>query len=125
MRKIITGGADRSYGIEVARLAGVPQSVIDRSKEIAERLSDDDIRNRMRDLSGDTEEKPVKAKPKKKEKKNDQIEGQMSLFDSFGTIDTQKEELLQSIADLDLNHMSPMDAMNRLYELQGKVRELE
>jgi DNA mismatch repair protein MutS len=125
LRKIITGGADRSYGIEVARLAGVPQSVIDRSKEIAERLSDDDIRNRMRDLSGDTEEKPVKAKPKKKEKKNDQIEGQMSLFDSFGTIDTQKEELLQSIADLDLNHMSPMDAMNRLYELQGKVRELE
>lgn len=125
LRKIITGGADRSYGIEVARLAGVPQSVIDRSKEIAERLSDDDIRNRMRDFSGDTEEKPVKAKPKKKEKKNDQIEGQMSLFDSFGTIDTQKEELLQSIADLDLNHMSPMDAMNRLYELQGKVRELE
>ncbi len=124
LRKIVKGGADRSYGIEVARLAGVPQSVIDRSREIAATLSDDEIRNRMRDLS-ETEQEDEKEGKRSSRKKHpsDQIEGQLSFFDSFSTYDLKKEEVLKTIAELDMDHMSPLDAMNRLYELQGKVRE--
>lgn len=124
LRKIVKGGADRSYGIEVARLAGVPQSVIDRSRKIAATLSDDEIRNRMRDLS-ETEQEDEKEGKRSSGKKrpSDQIEGQLSFFDSFSSYDLKKEEVLKTIAELDMDHMSPLDAMNRLYELQGKVRE--
>ena len=51
LRKIVKGGADRSYGIQVAKLAGVPDMVIDRAKEIAETLSDNDMTEKIQAIS--------------------------------------------------------------------------
>ena len=51
LRKIVRGGADKSYGIQVARLAGVPDSVINRAKELVEELSDADITAAVKDLT--------------------------------------------------------------------------
>ena len=51
LRKIVQGGADKSYGIQVARLAGVPESVLSRAQELVEQLSDADITAAVKDLT--------------------------------------------------------------------------
>ena len=73
LRKIVQGGADKSYGIQVAKLAGVPDSVIQRAKELVEELSDADITAAVKDLTTTKKKKPV----------YDQMDmAQMSLFDT-------------------------------------------
>ncbi|WP_331560028.1 DNA mismatch repair protein MutS, partial [[Ruminococcus] torques] len=79
LRKIVKGGADKSYGIQVAKLAGVPELVIGRAKEIVEELSDEDITARVSEIA--SKERVVKKKPKVK--KYDDVDiAQMSLFDT-------------------------------------------
>ncbi len=112
LRKIIKGGADRSYGIQVAKLAGVPDMVIDRAKEIAEQLSDNDITQKVQsiavDLKGD----------KKKVKHYDEVDlGQMSLFDTV-----KDEDIVNEIKEIDISNMTPLDALNTLYRLQNKLK---
>lgn len=112
LRKIIKGGADRSYGIQVAKLAGVPDMVIDRAKEIAEQLSDNDITQKVQsiavDLKGD----------KKKVKHYDEVDlGQMSLFDTV-----RDEDIVNEIKEIDISNMTPLDALNTLYRLQNKLK---
>lgn len=109
LRKIIKGGADRSYGIQVAKLAGVPDSVINRAKELVEELSDADITAAVKDLTA----------PKKKQKiVYDQVDmAQMSLFDTV-----QDNDIVQEIKELDMTNLTPMEAMNILYNLQNKIK---
>ena len=57
LRKIVKGGADKSYGIQVARLAGVPESVLSRARELVEELSDADITAAVKDLARNEKEK--------------------------------------------------------------------
>ena len=76
LRKIVKGGADRSYGIQVAKLAGVPDSVIERAKQIADELSANDITAAARNISVETSHR------KKKEKLDEVDLAQMSLFDT-------------------------------------------
>ena len=109
LRKIVKGGADRSYGIQVARLAGVPESVLKRAKELADELVASDITAAVRDLT----------EPKKKNKFTyDQVDMErMSLFDTV-----QDDDIIAEIRDLDVTNLTPMDALNFLYRLQNKIK---
>ena len=112
LRKIVPGGADKSYGIQVAKLAGVPESVIARAKEISEELSAHDIAELAGSLITET------AKPKKKQEKLDEMDlAQMSLFDTV-----KDNDIIQELAGLDLGNLTPIDALNKLYQLQSKVK---
>ena len=111
LRKIVQGGADKSYGIQVARLAGVPESVLSRAQELVEQLSDADITAAVKDL---TMQKKQKAKPVH----YDEVDmAQMSLFDTV-----QDDDIIKELSELDISNMTPMDALNTLYRFQGKVK---
>ena len=110
LRKIVKGGADKSYGIQVAKLAGVPDSVIRRAKELVEELSDADITAAVKDLTS--------ASKKKQKIVYDQVDmAQMSLFDTV-----QDNDIVEEIRNLDMSHLTPMEAMNILYNLQNKIQ---
>jgi len=114
LRKIIRGGADKSYGIQVARLAGVPDSVIDRAKEIASWLEETDVTDKAKNLQ-------VRTSAKKKEvvKEAAPVEKQMSLFDIYPS----DHPVLKELAGLDVSNMTPIQALNTLYELQKRLKE--
>lgn len=155
LRKIIPGGADKSYGIQVARLAGVPETVLKRAAEIVEELLKKDIAEKARtvlsktDSTSDNSKKkttksfpellrtsegfdnnnkqtqelaePVaeykKASGKDKRKKKTDVE-QLSIF-----CNPEYEEVADEIRNMDLARLTPMDALNRLYQIQTKLRE--
>ena len=114
LRKIVKGGADKSYGIQVAKLAGVPDSVIARAKEIAEELSDSDIALRINEAaSAETD-----PKPKAKAPRYDEVDlAQFSLFDTV-----KDDDVLEEVKEMDVAHMTPMDALNAIYCLQNKLK---
>lgn len=112
LRKIIKGGADKSYGIQVAKLAGVPDMVIDRAREIVEQLSDNDITEKVQSITVD-----VKTE-KKKAVSYDEVDlEQISLFDTV-----KDEDVLNELKEIDISNLTPMDAMNTLYRLQNKLK---
>ena len=126
LRKIKKGGADKSYGIQVAKLAGVPESVLTRAKEIVEQLSDNDIMEKAKQIdvsiSDDVsveEARPVAKKAGRKKKTDD---NQLSMFDGFAQMPSA-EDILVELRDMDLNAVTPMDALNKLYQIQQKVKE--
>ena len=108
LRKIIKGSADKSYGIQVAKLAGVPDPVIERAKEIAQELEQSDITSNTKNLrrKKETEEEPV----------------QLSLFDTMGIMPVEMKEspVEAELKQADLGNMTPIQALNYLYELQKK-----
>ena len=114
LRKIIRGGADKSYGIQVARLAGVPDSVIDRAKEIASWLEETDVTDKAKNLQ-------VRTSAKKKEVVREAVpaEKQMSLFDIYPA----DHPVLKELAELDVSNMTPIQALNTLYELRKRLKE--
>ncbi len=114
LRKIIRGGADRSYGIQVAKLAGVPDMVIDRAKEIVEQLTDNDIIEKIQNITVD-----VKGDGKaRKQPRLDEVDlAQMSLFDTV-----TDEDVIKELMEVEVNTMSPLDALNTLYRLQNKLK---
>ena len=113
LRKIVKGGADTSYGIQVAKLAGVPDPVINRAKEIVEELVTADITGKVKDIAVQGSETK-----KKTQKKLDEVDlTQFSLFDTV-----KDDDVLNELKELDISHMTPMDAMNKLYQLQNKLR---
>ena len=114
LRKIIKGGADRSYGIQVAKLAGVPDMVIDRAKEIAMTLSDNDVTEKLQSINIDSNDKSKKHTPVTIE----EVElDQMSLFDTV-----TDQDIINELLDADISNMTPMDALNTLYKLQNKLK---
>ncbi len=103
LRKIIRGGADGSYGIQVARLAGVPYAVINRAKEILQELEDADISKKQR-------KETIKA--------GKTVIGQVDLFGY------KAGEIAEEIRRLDVMSMTPIDALNYLYKLKSKVEKV-
>ena len=101
LHRIIPGGVDKSYGIHVAKLAGIPKPVIHRADEVLEELE----ANR-----GDNLSRPAKKKHK------EEAAPQLSLFG-------QKPEVLEELEKLDINALTPIEALNKLYELQKKAKE--
>lgn len=113
LRKIVKGGADKSYGIQVAKLAGVPEPVIARAKELVEELSDADITARAKEIAENSG-----SVLKKKITKADEVDlQQMSIFDTVN-----ENDIIQEIMNLEINRMSPIDALNTLDKLQAKLK---
>ncbi len=123
LRKIIRGGASRSYGIQVAKLAGVPDNVIKRANEISDLLSENDITYKVKDIDvkGTDVIGQVSDKTSTNQKYNKKVahdtQGQMTIFDYHGN-----DDIVDEIKDIDLNTLTPIEAMNKLYELQDKVK---
>ncbi len=113
LRKIIKGGADKSYGIQVAKLAGVPDMVIDRAKEIVNQLLDNDITEKVQSIAVDTKSD---SKAKKVEHFDEVDMAQMSLFDTV-----KDEDVINELKEIDISSMTPLDALNTLYRLQSKL----
>ncbi|MEE1178401.1 MAG: DNA mismatch repair protein MutS [Lachnospiraceae bacterium] len=112
LRKIVKGGADKSYGIQVAKIAGVPDSVLDRAKELVDELVHTDITSTFKDLA----ENSRKTKPKAVHYDEVDLE-QISLFDTV-----QDQDIIEELKNLDITMLTPMDAMNTLYRLQNKLK---
>lgn len=104
LRKIVPGGADKSYGIEVAKLAGIPDWVIKRAKEI------------QREYENGTAENVNKTKKKQLEKN---IDAQMSFLGSMA-----ENEIISDLRSTDVNMLTPIEAMNILYRLKAKAESL-
>ena len=112
LRNIVKGGADKSYGIEVAKLAGLPKEILKQSKKILNRLE------QKKELI----EKTINVQ-------------QLSLFDQLLEIDDEDtetvedtnneivEEIIYELENKDVNNMTPMDAMKFIFELKNKLRE--
>ena len=112
LRKIVKGGADKSYGIQVAKLAGVPDMVIDRAKEIVNQLSDNDITEKVQSIEVNTKNE------KRKPVKYDEVDlEQISLFDTV-----RDEDVLKELQEIEITNLTPMDALNTLYRLQNKLK---
>jgi len=103
LRKVIPGGADKSYGIHVAQLAGLPRSVIHRAQEV---LSDLEGNHQPRIPQSRKGRRPPAAPPE-----------QTLLFGA-------KPPVLEELLKLDLNSLSPLEALNKLYELQKNAKEI-
>ena len=112
LRRIIKGGADKSYGIQVAKLAGVPDIVIGRAKEIVGQLVDNDIIEKVQSIAiSNSTDKAAKTRH------YDQVDiQQMSLFDT-----NTDEDVIKELKELDIGNMTPLDALNTLYKLQSSV----
>ncbi len=113
LRKIVRGGADKSYGIQVARLAGLPEMVIDRAMELVEQLSDNDITEKIAGI-----EAKASGGPRKKVPHYDEVDlAQISLFET-----TKDEDVIKELEGVDISNMTPLDALNTLYRLQSMLK---
>ena len=111
LRKIVQGGADKSYGIQVARLAGVPEVVLQRAKELVDQLSDADITAAVKDLTAES------GNHRKRVHYDTMEMQQMSLFDT-----KDNDRIIQEIRDLEIAKLTPLEALNILDHLQNEVR---
>ena len=114
LRKIVKGGADKSYGVQVAKLAGVPDSVIVRAKELLVELSDADITARAKEIAEAGAGAPKHASIPRPDEVDLQ---QMSLFDTV-----KDDDIVRELGELELGNMTPIDALNTLYRLQTKLK---
>ena len=113
LRKIVKGGADKSYGIQVAKLAGVPDIVIERAKELVEELVSADITAAVKDIA--SENKKTKTKP---QVHLDEVDlEQISLFDTV-----KDDDVLEELKNIDVSNLTPIDALNTIYKLQNKLK---
>ena len=117
LRKIIRGGADKSYGIQVARLAGLPDIVIDRAMELVEQLTDNDITEKLQNMDTSAANAAGKKSPAKPVHYDEVDLAQMSLFDT-----TSDEDVLKELAEVDIQNLTPLDALNTLYRLQSRLK---
>ena len=113
LRKIVRGGADKSYGIQVARLAGLPEMVIDRAMELVNQLSDNDITEKIAGI-----EAKASGGSRKKVPQYDEVDlAQISLFET-----TKDEDVIKELEGVDISNMTPLDALNTLYRLQSMLK---
>ena len=112
LRKIIKGGADKSYGIQVAKLAGVPDSVCDRAAQIVMQLLDNDISAKIQEIAI-----PVGGKRPEVHTYDDVELGQMSFMDT-----NPDEDILKELSELEITTLTPLEALNTLYHLQSRLK---
>ncbi|MDD3413998.1 MAG: DNA mismatch repair protein MutS [Lachnospiraceae bacterium] len=109
LRKIVKGGADKSYGIQVAKLAGVPDQVIERAKELVKELSENDITAHVQNIA---------YQEVLKQHSVDSLElNQMSLFDTV-----KDDDIIEELKEIDISHLTPVDALLTLQKLQNKIK---
>ena len=136
LRKIIRGGADKSYGIQVAKLAGVPSGVLKRASEIAGELSGNDLALKTKNLSAmetESEEDEFVQEEFRFEERSQDLPDEKNLkrrksrinensdqFSLFAT--SENEDIIAELRDLDITRLTPIDAMNKMYQLQSRIR---
>ena len=114
LRKIVKGGADKSYGIQVAKLAGVPEQVITRAKELVEELSDADITARAKEIASGSRT----VQPKKSVERPDEVDlQQMSIFDTV-----REEDIIRELMEIDISRLSPVEALVTLDKFQSRLK---
>ncbi|MCR5735808.1 MAG: DNA mismatch repair protein MutS, partial [Lachnospiraceae bacterium] len=112
LRKIVRGGADRSYGIQVAKLAGVPETVIERADELSKELSDNDITASISLIASEGQ-----SHAKAQNRKLDEVDlMQMSLFDTV-----KDDDIINELSEMDVDHMTPIDALNTLCRIKNTI----
>ena len=135
LRKIVEGGADQSYGVEVAKLAGIPKSVIDRAKEILADLEGTDkgviqgiekgevtkVVECIEEISIEKEDS-TNDKEKNNKKSNEILEVKEMQMD-FTFI--EKEDFVNKISNIDILNLNPMEAMNKLYQIVSEAKSLK
>lgn len=109
LRKIVKGGADKSYGIQVARLAGVPENILKRARQIADQLAENDLAERAGRVKAAVEQVRREAEPE-----------QLSLFEDSN--EEKRAKILSELESIDLSNMTPMDALKKLYDYQMKLK---
>lgn len=114
LRKIVKGGADKSYGIQVAKLAGVPDSVLNRAKELVEELSNADLATRAKEIAQNSS---ISSSHKPVPKPDDVEMSQLTLFDTV-----REDDIIEELKTMDLGMMTPIDALNTLYRLQTRLK---
>lgn len=111
LRKIVKGGADKSYGIQVAKLAGIPDSVINRANELVAQLSDNDITQKVQDIAS-------YSKMDTKKTTLDEVDlKQISLFDTV-----KDEDIIRELQSIDITTLTPLEALNKLHAFQNKLK---
>ncbi len=136
LRKIVKGGADKSYGIQVAKLAGVPSSVLKRASEIVTELTGNDLALKAKNLTAPEETEPqdefiqeellldtfplnsARNNPTGKKEKKSKNTNQYSLFSMSGN-----EDIIAELRDMDIARLTPIDAINKMYQLQKKIKD--
>ncbi|ERI92944.1 DNA mismatch repair protein MutS [Clostridiales bacterium oral taxon 876 str. F0540] len=106
LRKIIRGGADQSYGVEVAKLAGLPESVIVRAKEILNSLEEEHLKNE--DISV----------------RETAVDANINNIVQLSFSDIEKDSIIEEIKKIDILNLTPMEGFNKLYDLIKKVKSL-
>jgi DNA mismatch repair protein MutS len=119
LRKIIKGGADQSYGIEVAKLAGLPPSVIMRAKELLRTLEDKDNFNSSENVNEESSTRK-RSKGAFQEAAVDKVDKGVQI--SFSDLD--KEGFINEIKALDILSLTPMEGFNKLYELINRAKSI-
>jgi len=134
--KVNPGGTNRSYGIQVARLAGLPQEVINRANTILEKIEAENIIDINRRIEGKILDKPMinlnEVKPKispqnmmpinsYEPEMNSSSQKQLKLFTNY----LEPNPLLEELENIDIKNMTPIQALNKLYELQKKIKNKE
>lgn len=116
LRKIVKGGADRSYGIQVARLAGVPEEVLLRAREIADHMEAQDSGGgiSLEGLPENNTDTKATGTPAGSMT-------QLSIFDAMGS--GQTDDILFELRDINLANVTPIDAMNLVYKWQNSLKE--
>lgn len=136
LRKIVKGGADKSYGIQVAKLAGVPNSVLNRAYEIVAELTGNDLALKTKNIGAPEPAIPPEEfiqeelkldsfinNSKTKNGKNDKkskVTDQMTLFTVSGY---ENSAVICELLNLDISRLTPIEALNKLYQLQNKIKE--
>jgi DNA mismatch repair protein MutS len=132
LRKIVTGGADQSYGIEVAKLAGLPEGIITRAKDILNSL---EVNSDLEGI-GDKIQKSTKLSVKdnteqlvEKIKSNNQVLKEAALDKNDKMLqlsfsDLEKEKLIKDLVNLDILNITPIEGFNKLYEFMKRAKSL-
>lgn len=132
LRKIVKGGADQSYGIEVAKLAGLPKEVINRAKDILDNLEDNtskleniEVNNQLKEEVSIDKEQIAEVKWDTKEiiddnKVNSKTQDDIQIDFTF----VEKESLIKELSSVDILNLNPMEAMNKLYKLVSDAKKL-
>ncbi|WP_416176421.1 DNA mismatch repair protein MutS [Clostridium sp.] len=116
LRKIIPGGADQSYGIEVAKLAGLPNSVIDRAKEILKKLEMKKTGIDVNTIFNSDNNKNTVNNTNEKKRNDSAI--QMDITD------IEKQNILKEISNINILNMTPMEGFNKLYDIIERVKSI-
>jgi DNA mismatch repair protein MutS len=106
LRKVIPGSTNRSYGVQVAKLAGMPLEVVERAKALLKQIEDHTI---------------VDMQPSETPKKRQRTYTQLVMFGEMAK--DEEDELAKELKSLDLDHVTPMQALHKLHELKKKTEE--